>query len=329
MARSRPHAALCLLLLAGCAREGRERITLGVVPIPSLGLVFIAEASGYFAARGVSVEQRRFPTGRDALAALAAGEVDAVTAYTTPVAVRAAKDDLEAVTTLHASTRLTRLVARADRGIARAEDLAGKRIAVPVGTSGEVFLHALLAYAGVEGAVTVVNRSPADAIRALLAGEVDAAVTWPPFVYAARPLVERGQAVELPSDVYVEISMLVVNGATHRARHGALVRLVRALADAERLVREEPEQAFRALRAAFPDVGEQELRDAWGATRPVLGLTHELAAVLEREAAWLRARGHADGPPLDVDAVLDPDVLGEVDPEAITFVSPAHGDAAR
>jgi ABC-type nitrate/sulfonate/bicarbonate transport system substrate-binding protein len=149
-------------------------------------------------------------------------------------------------------------------------------------------------------------------------------------VYAARPLIERGQASELAgNDVYVEISVLAVNDATHRARRGALVRLVRALADAERLVREEPERAFRALRGAFPKVGERELRDAWGAIRPVLGLTHELAAVLEREAAWLRARGHAPGPPLDVGALLDPDVLGEVDPMAVTFVSPAYRSAAR
>jgi hypothetical protein len=94
-------------------------------------------------------------------------------------------------------------------------------------------------------------------------------------------------------------------------------------------MREDPERAFRALRAAFPEAGERELRDAWGATRPVLGLTHELAAVLEREAAWLRAHGHAGGPPLDVPAVLDPGVLSEVDPQAVTFVSPTLGGASR
>jgi NitT/TauT family transport system substrate-binding protein len=329
MPRSRPPVALCLLLLAGCPREERERITLGVAPLPAFGLVFIAEASGYFAAHGLTVEQRRFATGRDALVALDAGEVDGATAYTTPVAARAGQDDLKVVTTLHASTRLTRLVARADRGIGRAEDLAGKRIGVPLGTSGEFFLHTVLAYAGVERSATLVDVSPAAAIEALLAGEVDAVATWPPHVYAASPLIAAGGAFEVPTDVYVEISVLAVSDATHLARRAALVKLVRALADAERLVREEPERAFRALRAAFPDVGEQELRDAWEATRPVLGLTHELAAVLEREAAWLRARGHAEGPALDVGAILDPAVLAEVDPQAVTFVSPAWGKAAR
>jgi NitT/TauT family transport system substrate-binding protein len=323
-------AVLWLLLLAACPpRAERERLALGTANLPASGLVFIAEASGYFAARGLAVELRRFATGRDALAALAAGEVDAATAYTTPVAVRAPREDLHVLTTLHASTRLTRLVARADKGIARAEDLAGKRIGVPVGTSGEFFLHTLLAYAGVESSVRVVDLSPGAALAALLAGEVDAIVTWPPYVYGARGLIAEGKALEIPSEVYAEISVLAVPAATHRTRRAALVKLLRALADAERLVREEPERAFQALRPRFEGMSEAELREAWAALRPGLGLGHELAAVLEREAAWLRSHGHASGPPLDVRAVLDGDVLAEVEPEAVTFVSPSHPGAGR
>jgi NitT/TauT family transport system substrate-binding protein len=327
MARSRPSAALWLplLLLAGCPRAERERLTLGVARLPASGLLFIAEAKGYFAAHGLAVEQRRFATGRDALAALAAGEVDAATAYTTPVAARAAREDLLVLTTLHASTRLTRLVVRSDRGITRAEDLAGKRIGVPVGTSGEFFLHTLLAAAGVEHSARVVDLSPADAVAALLSGEVDAIATWPPYAYGTRAAIAARQAFELASEVYAEISVLAIRGETHRTRRPALVKLLRALADAERLVGGEPEQAFQALRGAFPGASEAELRETWAAMRPTLGLSHELAAVLEREAAWMRSHGHAGGPALDLGALLDRDVLAEVEPEAVTFVSPSRG----
>src|SRR5512145_2771385 len=112
MPRALLPAAAVSLLLAACSRGDRERLTLGVPHLPAFGLVFIADARGYFAANGLEVEQRRFATGRDALAALAAGDVDAATAYVTPVATRASRDDLEVLTTLHASTRLTRLLAR-------------------------------------------------------------------------------------------------------------------------------------------------------------------------------------------------------------------------
>lgn len=328
MARPTLLAAAVALLGAACSRGEPERLTVGVARLPASALVYVAEANGYFAAHGLAVERRTFETGRDALAALAAGEVDAATAYTTPVALRAGRDDLEALTTLHASTRLTRIVARGDRGIARSQDLAGRRIGVPLGTSGEYFLHTVLAYAGIEASVSRVDLSPAEAVDALAEGRVDAIVAWPPYVYRARARLGRA-AIEIPGEVYPEISVLVVRDATHRARRPALVKLVRALADAERLVHERPERAFEALRAEFPEFSEAELRETWEAMRPVLGVTHELAAVLEREAAWFRDRGRTSGPQLDAGAVLDPEVLAEVDPEAVTFVSPYRGKAAR
>ena len=134
--------------------------------------------------------------------------------------------------------------------------------------------------------------------------------------------------MEVASELYVERSALLTREGTHRARRGALVKLVAALADAERLVRERPQEAFQALREEFSEASEAELSDAWGRIHLGLGLTHELAAVLEQEAAWFRSTGRVTGPPLDVGALLVPDVLAEVLEEAVTFVSaprPARG----
>ena len=112
--------------LAACAPQRHEKLVLGTVHLPALGLVYIAQAKGYFARHGLEVEPRRFTTGRDALAALAAGEVDVATALETPVVLRAGRDaSLRILTTLHVSVGSTRLVARADRGIAAPADLAG------------------------------------------------------------------------------------------------------------------------------------------------------------------------------------------------------------
>jgi NitT/TauT family transport system substrate-binding protein len=317
----RLHALAAALLACACARAQPERITLGIAHLPAFGLVFIAEEQGYFARHGVVLEQRRFATGRDALAALARGEVEAATSYSTPVVLRASRERLEVLTTLHASQRGNRLVARADRRIALAEDLAGKRIGVTLGTGGEFFLHTLLAYAGVEGAAKLVDLGPTAAVDALVAGDVDAIVTWPPHAHRARRLVAGG-TVELTSEAYAELSVIAVRAGTSAARRGALVKLLAALADAERLVQDQPEEAFRALRAEFPGEPEEALREIWSGMVPALGVTHELAAVLEREAAWFRARGRTDGPALDVGALLAPGVLAEAAPEAVTFVAP-------
>jgi NitT/TauT family transport system substrate-binding protein len=292
--------------------------------MPAMGLVYVAEAKGYFASRGVTVELRPFTSGRDALAAVGAGKLDVATVLETPIVLRAPRDPtLVVLTTLHVASGNTRLVARRDRGIGSETDLAGKRIGFPRGTNAEYFVAVLLASGGVSLAdVTLVDLA-ADALpRALAAGELDAAALWEPHAHEARRLLGPEGYTEVESDLYVEISMLATREEVTRARHAALVGVVRALADAERLVRERPDEAFQAIRAAFPELEEGAVRAAWARVRPELGLTNQLAALLEDESQWFHGAGRASGPPLDAGRVLDPGVLSEVDLEAVTFVRP-------
>lgn len=312
------------LAAPACARRGGEPLTLGVVRMPAMGLVFVADAKGYFAAHGVAVELRPFTSGRDALAAVGAGKLDVATVLETPVVLRAPRDPtLVVLTTLHVATGNTRLVARRDRGIASETDLAGKRLGFPRGTNAEYFVAVLLASGGVSLAdVALVDLAPDALPQALAAGEIDAAAIWEPHAHEARRLLGPGGYTEVESDLYTEISMLATRDEVNRARHGALVLVVRALADAERLARERPEEAFQAIRAAFPELEEGAVRDAWARVRPELGLTNQLAALLEDESQWFRGAGRASGPPVDAGRLLDPGVLSEVELEAVTFVRP-------
>jgi NitT/TauT family transport system substrate-binding protein len=323
--RVRAVVALAAALGAGCSSRDREQIAVGIVPLPALGLFFIADSKGYFGARGLVVEQRRFSSGRDALAALGRGEVEAAIAYETPVVLRASVDpETDVLTTLHRSSQSTRLVARVDRGIARDHDLAGKRVGVPRNTNAESFLHALIRYAALPvGAVEVVDVAPESAADLLAAGEVDAIAIWPPQAERARRLLGAARSVEITTDVYTEMSMLVTRDPIRVRRRSALLKLVAALGDAEKLARERPEEAFEALARALPDVPRTDLREAWRSVRPTLGLSHLLAHVLESEWRWLRDEGRISGT-LDLGTTLEPDILSEVDPEAVTFISPSR-----
>jgi NitT/TauT family transport system substrate-binding protein len=316
-------AAALAATLAGCSSRDRERLTVGTVPLPAFGLFFIAESKGYFAARGLVVEQRRFSAGRDALGALLRGEVEAALAFETPVVLSASVDpDLDVLTTLHTSARSTRLIARADRGVLRDTDLAGRRVGVPRNTNAESFLHSILQYAGVPlSSVHLVDVQPDEAADRLAAGEVDAVAIWPPHAERARRLLGEDNAVEIATDVYTEMSMLVTREPVLLRRHGAFVKFVRALADAETLARNRPEEAFEALARAMPGVPQPDLREAWSRVHASLGVSHLLAHVLENEWRWLRDEGRLTGP-LDLRSLLDSDVLAEVDPEAVTFVLP-------
>ncbi len=323
----RARCPIAVLVLAACAPAPRERLVLGTMHFPALGLVYIAQAKGYFAAHGVEVEPRRFTTGRDAIVALGAGRIDVATAFETPVVLRAVHDPLlRVLTTLHVSGGNTRLVARADRGISAPSDLAGKRIGVPRDTNADYFLDVLLAWGGVrERDVLKIDVAPEAAADALASGEVDALAIRTPHAERARRMAGPRGVVEIGSEVYTELSMLVTREPVLATRRSALVKLVAALADAERLVRDRPWEAFAVMRAEFPEASETDLAEAWRRVRPTLGLTHQLAAVLEDESRWSRAAGRAEGGPLDVGVLLEPDVLAEVDPEAVTFVpTPRH-----
>src|SRR5512138_2105637 len=315
---------IAVVALAACAPQRREKLVLGTVHLPALGLVYLAQAKGYFAAHGLEVEERRFNSGRDALAALAAGRIDAATAFETPVVLRAGRDpSLRVLTTTHVASGNTRLVARADRGISTAADLAGKRVGVPRNTNAEYFLQLLLAWAGVpQREVHVVDVSPTTGAEALASGDVDAVAIWAPHADRARRGAGPRGAVEIASEVYTELSVLVTREPVLSSRRQALVKLVSALADAERLVRERPAEASAAMRAEFTELDAADLAEAWRRVRLTLGLSHQLAAALEDESRWFRAAGRSDGAPLDVGVLLDAGVLSQVDPEAVTFVPP-------
>ncbi len=322
-----PRAALRLALslaiaVGGCARPPRERVAVGVPRLPAAGLFYIAQQNGYFAARGVDVEERRFTVGRDALAALMRGEVDAAIAYETPVVQAAPRaPDLEVLTTVHLSSRNTRVVARADRGVRREEDLRGKRIGVSRGTSAEFFLQVLLTSAGLRSdEVRIVDLPVEAAAGAVVRGELDAAVAWAPHADAALRTLGRN-GTELATDVYLEVSTLLTRTALRQERGAALVRVIEALADAERLAEARPEEAFAALRLAFPDVDVEDLRTQWGRIEPSLGVSNVLATALEREDEWMRAGAKVDVRPLDLGRLLRPELLARVEPEAVTWIA--------
>lgn len=333
MRDGRPCCAILLatLTLAACSRPPRERLVLAGVHLPALGLVSIAQSKGYFEEAGLEVEERRFATGRDAVAALAAGEADVATSFETPIVLRARREPgLVILTTLHTSTRDVRVVARRDRGIRVPSDLAGRRVAAPRGTHAEYFLHALLEYSGVRPQdVHLEDIHPEAAPGALAEGRVDAIAVWTPHAERAVRLLEARGAVELETDVYAEISVLSTRADVHTRRRGALVKLVRALSRAERLVQEHPADAFDALRDGFPGVSDAELREAWSRVRPTLGLTHELATFLQDQSDYFRSVGRADAAPLDPSHLFAPGILTEVDREAVTFVTPARSPLGR
>jgi NitT/TauT family transport system substrate-binding protein len=312
-------AGVAVALAARAGRPRDERLVLADLRQPATSLALVALATGCFAREGIAVEERSFELGRDALVALSRKEVDAAVAFDAPVLRAYAGDgSLRVLSMLHTSTRNTRLVARADRGIRGFGDLRGKRVGAARGTNADFFLDTVLTFAGLSRAdVTVVDLSPERAPAALASGEVDAVALSDPHAERARA-VAGGHAVEVTSELYAEFSLLVTRADVVASRRAALEALLRGLACGERVLVERPGDALAAIRGRFPERTEEELRAALGRVSPGLGLDGRVVAVLRREADWLAA-GHGVGAAPDPSAMLDPSLLDRVEPDAVNL----------
>ena len=142
--------AIIILVLIGCTRiegltgktineESNEKIIFGVDTFTMASSpVFVAEAKGFWKEEGLEVDIRPFVNSRLALDALLGGSVDIATVIDYAVVLAAfQQQNVKIITTISTSEKHVNILARKDRGVLKPQDLAGKKIAMSYGTSGE------------------------------------------------------------------------------------------------------------------------------------------------------------------------------------------------
>ena len=140
------------------------------------------------AEKGVKVEwDGPFPAAAPAFEALNAGSID-ITAgsSTSAIAALAAKVPLVIFGYQKMAPGSEGIVVKTDSGIASIKDLAGKKVAVNRGGTGEYLLMQGLETNGVDPkSVERVYLSPSDSGPSFVQGHVDAWATWDPFLTIA------------------------------------------------------------------------------------------------------------------------------------------------
>lgn len=141
-----------------------------------------------FAEKGIKVEWAGpFPAAAPAFEALNAGSID-ITAgsSTSAIAALAANIPLTIFGYQKMSPGSEGIVAKKDAGITSIKDLAGKKVAVNRGGTGEYLLMQGLETNGIDPkSVERVYLSPSDSGPSFVQGHVDAWATWDPFVAIA------------------------------------------------------------------------------------------------------------------------------------------------
>lgn len=189
---------MAALALAGCAAPApttttpasagaKEQVTvrMGIQPWIGYAQWYVAEAKGMLAEEGINLELIELKSDSEQSAAFASGriDVDNIAAHTA-LLLKAQDIGLKIVMVEDNATTADAILAR--NGITSIAELKGKKVAYEQGATSDLLLHAALK----ANSMTLADIQPvpmpaADAGAALIAGQVDAAVTYEPYITTA------------------------------------------------------------------------------------------------------------------------------------------------
>ena len=308
--------------------ETRPRLSLRIATaaVPFNAALVQARLDGSFAAAGLDVTWIHCESGRQALAELAAGRCDIAAAADAAVALEITRGaSVRLLSSLASCVDQTSVIVRRDRGIADPVDLAGRRLALLLGSSADYMLDTLLELRGVPvNAVQRIDAPPGEWARMLRAGEVDGVVAWPP--QADRIGKDLGGLVQhFNSGGIYRWNWLLVSASGPRppGMEEAERRLLRVLVDASTAIRQEPERAAQRLATQLGST-PADLLEAWKDIHLATRLDQSLLMSLESQARWAMAKGYAPpGAVPNLLRIIDPVPLSSVAPGNVSLIHPA------
>lgn len=191
-------AALCctaLLLVSACNKAKAAPAESGVYPGTfTIGLsswigyapLFVAQEKGFFEKNGVKVDIQKIESGSDRRSAIAASRIQGMASTVDAVVIAVANGiPITQVLALDMSNGGDGLVAKKEFN--SLADLRGKKIALDTsGVASYFWFHVLLKQAGLTiDQFDIQSMGAGDAGAAFVAGQVDAALTWQPWLTRA------------------------------------------------------------------------------------------------------------------------------------------------
>jgi ABC-type nitrate/sulfonate/bicarbonate transport system substrate-binding protein len=318
-------------LVAGCS-PGAERPrdakaeSITVVSASGLirGLIIMASEKGLFAAQGLDVTVKSSTAGSTTLDAVARGEADVGLSASVPFVMAILDNqDLRLLARVFRSRTYVSIVARKDRGIEHAADLAGKSIGLVPGATPDYFTDLYLGVQGIgPGKYTRVALAVDQLESALLNGDVDAVAAQHP--YNSRLIAKLGpQAVEFSDPALYQLRIdLVARPGFAKLRPDTARRFMLALKNALLYLSNYPDEAKHIVLDATKGDPAVEGR-IWEESDFSLTLDQSLLSGLEDEAHWALAKRGATQEKLpNFLDYIDAWPLQSVQPGAVTILLP-------
>lgn len=204
-----------------------------------------------FAKDGIVFEAEKFVAGPPIIEAFAGNRIDfGLTGDQPALLARANNIDIKAVGVPVSGPKGLALVVPNGSKIASVKQLKGKKVGVTVGSVGHHLLQILLKRNGLKpGDIQQVNLTPPDIKTALAAGNLDAAVTWDPFISIIEE--ERiGRRLVDATGLKNNANVILVTGSFARTNPELVKRVLKVFIRAEKYVKANPEKAVTVVSRA-------------------------------------------------------------------------------
>jgi NitT/TauT family transport system substrate-binding protein len=227
-------------------QEASFHLRVGLNPWIGTGLFYMAKEKGFFDAEKVNVELVKYDDGAVGKQLLNSGHIDMLA--TTPETVVILSDagvKVKVVGIMDSSKGADGIVATKD--IKTLSALKGKKVAFEVGSSSHLLLSYFLEQKGLTtNDLTIVNLSAPDAGAAFVTGNVDAAVTWEPWLSKG---TERpgGHILVDSKDLPIFPDFYIIRAQTVEKHPEAIRAMLRALFTAQKFALEHPAEAQKIV----------------------------------------------------------------------------------
>lgn len=298
---------------------GAEELKVSYNPMPLNVPSIIMKEKGFLeeavADLGLTVDYKSFLAGYQMTEAMAAGELDiaAVMGGTSTITSYAGGRELQIFAAYGQSPGGFAVVTKSSSPLQSIQDLAGKTVGVPVGTEA----HFLLAKALEEASLTlrdiqVANMLVPDAVTALMAGHIDAAVIVEPVL---SNLQVQGKIVVLRDGVGLMpgLTVMTVRRDLKEKRPEVVAAYLRAHVRSLRFMEEEPEETVLlvAQETKLPEELVAKIMTKY-VFKPEIG--PDLLVALDGTASFLQQVGVIKEA-IDMEGLVDTTILHELDVE--------------
>lgn len=281
-------AAALMLFATRALAQDPTPVSIGWGAYPDVPQIAQAVDKKLWAAEKLDVKIVPFASGRAGFEALIGGQLDYAVMAEFPAVAGVMRNLKFSVVAVLSQYRSFRVIAKGDQPLTDLKALAGKKIAMPLGTNVHYIIASALAAAGVQA--ELVNVPPPEMIPALARGDVDAIVPFPnAYPTAQRLLGAQYRELRLPGHA----SSFILAASEKASANPAQTRRVLAalLKGEERVHRDTAEAQATTARFVGPALPADAIKAAWGDYEFRIKLDPATLDVMVKEGQWLKARG--------------------------------------